>query len=58
MVLTFFVAESDSVELNIWGVQIREQFIWVSLLIAHAYFCVMAYTQQVFSGIGVESVWK
>ena len=64
-ILTFFVDGSKPIELNFWGVRIEEGYIWLSLLMAQIYFCAMAYTEGVFSGIEREKhltifqyVWK
>jgi hypothetical protein len=47
--LTFFV--ETPISLDWGGVQIPERSVWVCLLIAHLYFCLMAYTKGVFSGV-------
>ena len=51
LILTFFIDASKLIELNFWGVRIEEGYIWLSLLMAQIYFCAMAYTEGVFSGL-------
>ena len=50
-ILTFFVDRSKPIELNFWGVRIEEGYIWLSIFMAQLYFCVMAYSDNVFSGL-------
>ncbi len=49
VVLTFFV-ESPK-DLSWGGIKLPEKNIWICLLIAQIYFCIMAYTKGTFSGI-------
>lgn len=56
-VLIFFAATPEK-SLDLWGVEIPVAYIWPCLLIAHTYFCVMAYTNGFFRPVDrSEASW-